>query len=84
MTLYAIKSIFISTNKEKGINNYDTETLPFVYKSYTSAAEAIKGFVKSHIKENGYTAIDDYSCYFQSANFKYSQYYHITELIEMD
>ena len=84
MTLYAIKSTFISTNKEKGINNYDTETLPFVYKSYTSAVEGIKGFVKAQVKENGYTAIDDQSCTKEGKYMTHTQDYSVTELIEMD
>lgn len=84
MTLYAIKSTIISTDKEKGINDYDTEILPFVYKSYTSASEGIKGFIKAHVKENGYKAINEYSCTKEGKYLNHTQEYHVTELIEMD
>lgn len=84
MSLYAIKVINTIENRDKGINNYDTETLPFVYKSYTSAVEAIKGFVNAQVNKNGYILIDDNSCYFRSVNFTYTQNYQVIELIEMD
>lgn len=84
MALYAIKSTIISTDKEKGINDYDTEILPFVYKSYTSAVEGIKGFVNRHIKEDGYKAINELSCVKDGKYLTFTQDYQVTELIEME
>lgn len=84
MALYAIKLVTTIENKEKGITKYETETLPFVYKSYAGVVEAIKGFVKAQVKESGYTAIDEHSCEFNGVYFNYNQNYLVNELIEMD
>lgn len=84
MALYGIKSVFISEDKERNINNYDTELLPFIYKTYTGAVECIKRFVAAQVKENNYTQIDDHSCIKEGKYFSHTQNYLVTELIEME